>query len=89
MDQIVEKTFSGGSENLDGKNYQRCTFTDCTLMFSGGQLPVMEACKFDRCRWQFNDAAKRTLDFLGCLCSMGDPVTRQGIEAMFQKMLGT
>jgi len=88
MDQVIEKTFSGGNENLDGKNYQRCTFTNCTLIYAGGQLPVMETCRFDGCRWQFDGAANRTLEFLGGLCRMGEPVTRQGIEAMFRNMLG-
>jgi len=88
MDEIIGKTFDKVSEKLDGKIYKQCTFTNCTLVYSGGDLPVMDACRFDLCQWEFSDAANRTLNFLGGLCRMGDPVTKQGLEGMFRKMLG-
>ena len=32
--------------------------------YRGGTIPVVTGCHFDDCRWQFEDAAERTLVFL-------------------------
>ena len=49
---------------LDGNEYANCTFTNCRLVYRGGPVPGLVTCRFDRCAWEFQDAAARTVEFL-------------------------
>jgi hypothetical protein len=49
--------FSGRLVELDGNAYHNCTFTTCRLRYRGGGVPALLTCRFDRCSWEFEDAA--------------------------------
>jgi hypothetical protein len=62
--QKVGQTFASTTEFLDGNEYVDCTFNDCQIVFGGGDLPGIVNCQFNNCRWQFANAAERTLKFM-------------------------
>lgn len=62
-----DKTFSDVTEALDGNQYFNCRFENCQIIYRGGQLPGVNGCHFQDCRWQFEDAADRTMMFMRML----------------------
>ena len=52
---------------LDGHAFVRCLFTNCRLVYSGGQPPTLDTCSFDRFTFEFDGAASLTLSFLALL----------------------
>lgn len=57
-------TFVGQTIPLDGDMYKQCEFRQCTLVYSGGELPGFQNCNFYDVTWKFEGAAERTLSFL-------------------------
>jgi hypothetical protein len=64
---------------LDGQEYADCEFRACRMLFSGGQPPIFENCKFDECDWKFDDAAARTLAYLKLVWAVGGKAPVQGL----------
>ncbi|MCC6683378.1 MAG: hypothetical protein IT445_20980 [Phycisphaeraceae bacterium] len=56
---------------VDGNSYHGCVFIECTLIFSGGALPMFADSQFNKCQWQFDDAASRTVAFMNALYQGG------------------
>jgi hypothetical protein len=48
---------------VDDKHFVNCHFTDCTLIYAGGDFGWTDT-RFDRCNLQFAGAAGKTLAFL-------------------------
>jgi hypothetical protein len=84
MIPVIEQTFNGETVNVDGNAFHRCQFVNCTVVYSGGEIPSMENCSLNGCRWQFADAAQRTLQFLGALYS--DPSAKPLVEQIFDSI---
>lgn len=61
------KPFSGERIELDGNEYRNCKFTNCKIVYSGGEIPTLENNDFTSCVWLFEGAASRTLSFLTAL----------------------
>jgi hypothetical protein len=59
-----DQQFSGTTEAIDGNQYENCVFKNCALVYRGGELPTIAGCTFDDCRWEFDEAAMRTLVLL-------------------------
>lgn len=47
--------------HIDGRHYRNVVFRDCTLIYSGGGIPVFEDCADPGSTYRFDDAARRTL----------------------------
>ncbi len=62
-----ERAFRNESVALDDNTFEHCTFDDCELRYQGGYHPVLIGCTFHQCRFAFQDAAGRTIDFLKAL----------------------
>lgn len=62
--EFTGKTFSDTTEVIDGNQYVECRFENCQLVYRGGDIPTINKCHFVTCRWQFEDAAERTLVFM-------------------------
>lgn len=65
------KRFSDRRVDLDGQTFVDCTFERCTLVFSGGALPIFHKVTFDSCHWQLDGAARHTALFLVLLRDIG------------------
>jgi hypothetical protein len=65
------QTFTGTTEVLDGNVYDHCTFTNCVLVYRGGDLPQMTHTRATGCQWRLEEAAGRTLTLLKGLAQSG------------------
>jgi hypothetical protein len=59
--------FSYAAIALDGNEFEKCTFDNCTLTYKGGALPQVTECTITSCKWIFDEAAKRTMQWLAML----------------------
>jgi hypothetical protein len=59
-----EQTFTDVTEVIDGNQYIDCKFEKCLMIYRGGDIPSIRGCNFNDCRWQFEEAAERTLVFM-------------------------
>jgi hypothetical protein len=64
MTQYSDENFEGAQVELDGNQYVRCNFNNCTMVYRGGEIPVLQHCNFKGENWRFEDAAERTLILL-------------------------
>jgi hypothetical protein len=68
---------------LDGNRFVDCTFLECTLVYRGGELPLMVNCRLDRCQIIFAGAAARAVEFATELYHGGG---RTVVEATFDSI---
>ncbi|MGH6913176.1 MAG: hypothetical protein ACREH3_05670 [Geminicoccales bacterium] len=64
-------TFKNAIVHVDGHSYRGCRFEQCRLVYSGGDLPRMVGCAFDRCRWTLDGSAARTLRLMKAMLLRG------------------
>ncbi len=64
MATFTREMFKDRTEVLDGNVYDHCTFTNCVLIYRGGDLPQMTQTQVDACQWRLEDPAGRTLALL-------------------------
>lgn len=69
----VGKQFTAKKIDLDGNQYEGCTFLECQLVYSGGKVGLVN-CTIARCRFTLADKA------LGVLQSDVPPYDRPGAE---------
>jgi hypothetical protein len=55
--QFQAEHFDGILKIVDGKTFQNCSFTDCHLIFKGGEPPKGGDNHFQNCLWVFDEAA--------------------------------
>jgi len=55
------KTFFSVTIDLDNKRFIGCKFTNCALRYKGGQVEWDKNTSFIGCRWDFLEAAERTI----------------------------
>ncbi|NDJ84934.1 MAG: hypothetical protein GYB66_03520 [Chloroflexi bacterium] len=71
MSTIQNKTFSNEVIVVDGNRYEVCSFTNCRLVYQGGELPSFVRCEFEVVNIQLEDSAFNTLKYLTGLYSGG------------------
>ncbi len=65
--QINEnEVLAGKSVVLDDKHFANCEYTNCTLVYSGGDFGMVNT-KFQDCRVAFAGAAQRTANLIEIL----------------------
>ena len=84
MINVTGKSFRDQTEILDGNSYDQCTFANCRLVYWGGPPPQITRCSFERCSWEFDDAASRTVGFMRALYHGMGAGGRQIIEGTFK-----
>lgn len=62
--QFKDQSFVGKTIALDGSAFTSCVFSKCTMIYSGGEIPVLGGCRFEDCSWQFGGCAANTIAFL-------------------------
>jgi len=65
------ETFTNKNIVVDGNRYNACVFSNCALIFKGGELPTFDRCTFRSTGIQLDDAAQDTLDYLRVLSGVG------------------
>ena len=86
MAKVSDSEISGVTQELDGKEFDGCTFHDCTLVYSGGDPPTIRNCNFGNCRWEFRSAADRTIGFMRALYHGMGEGGRQLVEQTFENI---
>lgn len=68
---VEDQVFTGRTVEVDDTAFNRCTFTNCILKFSGGHPPRISGCVFNDCSWALAGPAAATLDYLTGLYGNG------------------
>jgi hypothetical protein len=63
MAAFEKNTFVGQRIQLDGHQFRGNHFQNCVLVYGGGPLSMIEN-QLDNCRWEFVEAAARTIGLL-------------------------
>jgi hypothetical protein len=86
MADYLGRDFVNATEVLDGNTYTQCTFTDCNIVYRGGEIPIIAGCRLERCRWIWEESALRTIQFLkGIYSGMGQG-GRQIVEDVLKEV---
>lgn len=64
---------------MDGETFSACEFRDCRLVYSGGEPPRFENCRFDNCDWRLEGPAAHTLSHLRGMWNAGAKPAVQGL----------
>jgi hypothetical protein len=56
-----DRTFADTTVEIDGHEFHRCTFLNCTLRYKGTGAFTLGECKFRGERWDFADAARTVI----------------------------
>jgi hypothetical protein len=71
--QVIENwTPNGITVYMDGKRYLNCVFTECKIVYGGGDV-MWENTQFMNCQLVFDGAAQRTIAYLTNLGLMKPP----------------
>lgn len=63
METIVGKSFKNQTVVMDDKNYVQCTFTQCEIVYTGGDFSWVNA-QFQDCKITITGNAGKTLAFM-------------------------
>jgi hypothetical protein len=81
MADFKKQDFAGQRVILDGNNYDECNFKGAQMVYTGGDLPNLVRCNFDKGTFALEGAAGRTLTFMQALSK--DPVLVGLIQQQF------
>jgi hypothetical protein len=84
---VEDSTFAHEPVQMDGNTYRNCRFEQCTLIYSGGEIPRLENNSFTECRWVFDGAALRTMAFLRDLYYYGGAGGRALVDSTFETIM--
>ena len=77
--------FTHETVNLDGMTFEDCEFRKCRLIYSGGEAPIFEGCKFDTCEWRMDGPAA---DTLACLRAMWTAGAKPVVQGLIKEITG-
>lgn len=80
-----EQVFKNKRIHLDGGSFTNCRFEDCTIVYSGMLGVQLVNPQFQNCRWEFQNAAKETINFMAALYRAG---AKDLIEGTFEQIRG-
>jgi hypothetical protein len=62
-----DQSFTDQAIDVDGKQFKRCVFFRCKIIFSGQAPTSYDDCVFNECHWVFAGGAEQTLHYLTAL----------------------
>jgi hypothetical protein len=84
MANFTNNTFVGQQIQIDGNEFKGNVFTNCVLIYGGGSLTFVDN-RLNGVRWEFVDAAARTIALLGSFYQGGGE-SRTFVESMLATM---
>lgn len=81
LEVISNRTFVNERVDIDGVNFQDCSFSDCIMVFSGKAVFLFERCKTERSQIKYEGAAETTIEALACMYASG---MKAYVEGMFE-----
>lgn len=82
MALISGSRFNNARVQLDGKQFERCTFDRCAIVYKATSPYNLNGCTFNDCSFHFEGAAALTVLFMTDLY----PIAPQLIEGTFDKI---
>jgi uncharacterized protein YjbI with pentapeptide repeats len=82
MATFERRVFDGQTVVLDGQVFNACDFRNCRLVYKGSETVTMERCNISDCRFDFEDAALRTVTFMQALYH-SSPAGQKFIDNLF------
>jgi hypothetical protein len=82
MALISGNNFSDLRVELDGKQFERCTFDRCAIVYKASSPYKLNDCTFSDCSFHFEGAAALTIRFMTDLY----PIAPQLIEGTFDRI---
>lgn len=79
----VGRLFEGEEVELDGNSFEKCVFSHCKLVYSGGGVPELVAIDLEHCHFKLEGAAKHTVAFCRTLVKAG---LDQAVETIIAEM---
>ncbi|MGJ3239677.1 MAG: hypothetical protein ACFE0Q_13285 [Anaerolineae bacterium] len=73
MTTFNNETFSNEDVNVDGNQYDNCTFDTVLLIYQGGGVPVFNECTFRNVKIDLQGSASQTAGYLNSLYDAGLP----------------
>lgn len=67
MATFQNKSFTNQTVLVDGNRYELCSFSNCSLVYQGGELPTFDRCMFRAGTIQLDGAAYQTVKYLNGL----------------------
>jgi len=87
--KYTAKKFDGDNVTVDFNEYVECEFSNCEIIFKGGNLPVFEKCVFNNCRFSLTEKADNTLGYLSFLYQhMAGSGGKAFVERLLAKIKG-
>ena len=83
MEIYSQNTFVGQRIQVDGSTFDGNSFTDCVLVYGGGPLTFNNN-RLNNTRWEFVDAAARTLGLMSSFYQSGGG-SKQFVEALLSQ----
>jgi len=71
VETVTNKFFDDEIVYVDNNAFIGCSFSEVTLVYTGGVLPEFTNCQFDSVALRFEDTASKTLKFLSDLPDLG------------------
>lgn len=70
---VVKNKVFGNKErvSLDDREFIGCTFNGCTMVFGGGEVPLIADCSLNGVDFDFEGSALRTVHFCRWLTMVG------------------
>ena len=73
MEMIENQLVNNKTITLDEKHFVNCVYTNCTVLYSGGDWAWTNT-RFENCQFTFSGAAQRTANLLGNIGVIKPPV---------------
>ena len=71
---------------LDGNYYEKCTFTNCILVYQATGEVGFDSCKLINCNWSFEGPAAKTINFLRGMYHGFGPANQKVVENLFDQI---
>jgi len=84
--RYVGETFENATINLDGNQFEGCTFVKCRIIYTAADTFSIDGCTFVTCDWLFDGAAERTLYYLSALYRGLGPPAQELVDVIFQQI---
>jgi hypothetical protein len=82
---ISSQNFSGTRLKVDGTLFEKCHFDNCTLVYSGGELPQFRGCTMTQIQFALDGPAARTAAYIRTTFQAGaGAVVRDWLPELFR-----
>jgi hypothetical protein len=81
------ETFTSRRVDLDENAFENCTFKDCQIYYSGGEMSRVSGCRFEgHCTFHLDGAAARTLAYIRAMYHEMGPNGKRLVEETFNDL---